>query len=198
MRKLLTDAFEIACFRIRPLDHYVYPFWQPMLWLSLISAVPVLTGALQASLPERLLFFELLGWAQVLLLTIFLSWWLRLGQRWKGEGSLFPLTVLCHSSALLLVLAPVLETGAFLLFKAALSIYQVVLLVVALSRATGVTRGHVAIGLLASAPTILLVLLISQQFLLQSGWSPTLNRMAAEVEAARQSGRPQPPTPEAR
>lgn len=194
MRKLLTDAFDIACFRIRPLDHYGYPFWQPMLWLSLLATVTLFDSQLEASLPEQFLFYQALVWANTLLMTLFLAWWLRLGKRWNGEGSLFPIVVLCQSANLLVPLVIMLDPVARFVCLLALLIYKISLLVVALSRSTGVGRAHVGMGLLAATPTLLIVFLISQQFALQSGWMPAAERILAE-ERARAAGQPGPSAP---
>lgn len=194
MRKLLTDAFDLARFRVRPLDHYGYPFWQPMLWLSLLAGLQLFGSQIEASVPEQLLFYEASAWTITLLLSLFLAWWLRLGKRWSGEGTLFPILVLCQSLDLLIPLTMALDPVGQAFSKLLLLCYQIAVMVVALSRSTGVSRAHVGMGLLAATPTLLIVLLIGQQFAMQAGWMPAAERFLAE-ERARAAGQPLPPAP---
>jgi hypothetical protein len=171
MPQFFLDAFDIALFRAKPLDRYAYDWRIPVVWLTLLGCLPALdAGEFHASVAERLVFFIALTWAHAVLLSVFLGWWLRLGKRWQGEGSLFPLVVLVNSTALLMpVLAMVPDAGFGLAFGV-LGLYQAAVLVHALMRSTGVKLGRAVLGVLAFLPTALLLWVLATQLAVNAGW----------------------------
>lgn len=171
MLVLLQDALDLARLRVRPLAHYVYVYWQPALWLTGMACVQALFAeGLKASLLERLAFFVVLTWAQVVVLVLFFTWWLSLRQRWNRQGSLFPLAVLASSLQFVEPLLALLPADLAVLCVLMLGVYQVVVLIRALSVATGVTTRHVVGGMLVFLPMALLLSLMALQFTVSAGW----------------------------
>ena len=98
MRKFLFDAFDLARFRARSLDHYVYDWRLRVLWVTFLGVLPALgPSELKQGILGRVLFCVTLNWAQALLITLFFTWWLKLNGRWNGVGSLFPVAVLVNA-----------------------------------------------------------------------------------------------------
>lgn len=173
MHPFLLDALDLARFRVRPLSHYGYVWWLPLAWLTLLGALQAVFGSdLQASLPVRLPFAVCLAWVQAMLLALFFGWWLKLGKRWSGEGSLFPLVVLCSSAQLFQPVIALLPEPLQLPVIALLAFYQLAVWVVACARATGVTIGYVIGGLFAYLPTALILALVSLSIASSAGWLP--------------------------
>ena len=86
-------------------------------------------------MPVRLPFAVCLAWVQAMLLALFFGWWLKLGKRWSGEGSLFPLVVLCSSAQLFQPVIALLPEPLQLPVIALLAFYQLAVWVVACARA---------------------------------------------------------------
>ncbi|QNM97695.1 hypothetical protein [Chitinimonas koreensis] len=188
MHPFLLDALDLARFRVRPLSHYGYAWWLPLAWLTLLSVLQALFGSeLKASLPVRLVFVVGFAWVQALLLALFFGWWLKLGKRWSGEGSLFPLVVLCSSAQLFEPAIGLLSEAMQLPVIVLLAFYQLAVWVVACSRATGVTVGYVIGGLFAYLPTALILALLSLSIASSAGWLPD--------PPSQQPGFGQPPAP---
>ncbi|MDK2125852.1 hypothetical protein [Parachitinimonas caeni] len=167
MNKLLSDALSLALLRVKPLSHYVYPFWLPMVWLTLIAAMmsPGLP-LLNASLPAKFLVVAIVQWVEVLVLTFVMSWWLKLGNRWNGDGSLFPLIVVASTVQLLGIAVSALDLVPLALIAA---IYRLVVLVHAIAGATGVRKSYVVGGILVFLPVAVVVTLILAQIAVGTG-----------------------------
>jgi len=174
MLKLLQDALEVAMLRVKPLSHYTYEYWQPMLWLTLVGALPAFfDDMLKVDMPQRLLFWVVLTWIQTLVMTAFFSWWLKLGERWKGGGSLFPLVVLVTSTEVVEPFIDLLPDDLKMGVTLFVLIVQLVVLVRALTVATGSTVQHVVSGVFVYLPTAMLIFLLSLQVLVSLDWVAT-------------------------
>lgn len=176
MPPFLQDALDLARFRIKPLEHYSYDWWQPVGWLMLLSALPVLGGTLPGfSLGQHLALAVGMNWFRVLFFVFFFGWWLRrtpAGQARLASGSLFPLLVLLGSSDLLLPLLANLPQGVGILLLLVLKGYQLGLALRALAVATDNTVQQVALGALLSIPVMLVVLLFLSILLSIAGVNP--------------------------
>lgn len=171
MHPFFQDAFDLARFRVKPLTHYRYVWWLPPLWLCVLNMLPMLwSSEITAPMPAKLLFAAVIGMVQGLLVTLYFAWWLKLGERWDGQGALFPLFVLCSSPQILQPLVLVFPEAMQLPLLFLMGLYLVVLNVVAISRATGVPLRHVLLGLLSYLPAALLLGMLSLGFLSSMGW----------------------------
>lgn len=188
MLPLFKDAIDLACFRVKPVSHYAYTWWQPVLWLTVLGALPALGATdLKASVPVLMVFFIAMTWLQALALTLFFAWWLKLGKRWGGQGTLFPLVVLATSSQLLEPLLSAVPPSMVLPLTGLLAFYQIAVLTQALNKATGVGMKHVLLGLLAYLPTALILGLLALSIAGKAGWLPPLPAEAVPVTQQEQN-----------
>ncbi|MBV8657911.1 MAG: hypothetical protein JO142_08845 [Burkholderiales bacterium] len=171
MRKFLLDAFDLARFRAKSLDHYVYDWRLPIFWVTLLGLLPALEpSALHLGLLGRIVICVGLAWGRALLITLFFTWWLKLNGRWNGVGSLFPIVVLADSGSLLVPLFSLLPDEIALTAIMPFGLYLVAVLVNALSRTTGVKLGHTLLGLLAFLPTAFMLAIMTIQLSISMGW----------------------------
>lgn len=174
MFKLLQDALEVATLRVKPLSNYAYQYWQPVLWLTLLGALPAFfDDLLTTDVPQRLLFWIVLTWVQALVMTAFFSWWLKQGDRWKGGESLFPLIVLVTSTEIVEPLIDLLPEDLKMIVAIFLLIAQMVILVRALAVATGSGIQHVVSGLIIYLPTAVLIFLVALNIAASVDWIAT-------------------------
>ncbi|WP_374357824.1 hypothetical protein, partial [Chitinimonas sp.] len=135
-------------------------------------------------------FSLVLNWIHTIIMSLFLGWWLRLGNRWQDrDSSLFPLMVLVALPTVLaplLMLLPDAAAGAVLVL---LAIYQTAVLLSALTRATGVKLGHVIVGRLAFLPLELLLWMVAMSFAASLGWID-LDAMSKQLQAPATSTQP--------
>lgn len=158
--------------RVKPLSHYAYQYWQPALWLTVLGALPAFfDDMLKVDIPQRLLFWIVLMWVQTLVVTAFFSWWLKVGERWKGGGSLFPLIVLVASTELIEPIISLLPDDLGTFMEVVVLIAQLVILVRALAVATGSGVQHVVTGLFIYLPTAALIFLLAFQVLVSLDWA---------------------------
>lgn len=193
MFQFIFDAFDLALFRAKPLEHYSYDWRVPVFWLTVLAGLrAVANDGLHAGLPEKLLFYEVLTWALVVLLSLFLGWWLRMGKQLKAEDSLFPLVVQTFCLEFFLMPLLLLVSDDDLLFVAMLAMfYQLAVLTNALMRSTGATLGRTLLGLLAFVPTLLVLSTLSAQVALDAGWiayPADMQAFSAEPAAALPNG----------
>jgi hypothetical protein len=182
MHPFISDAIELALFRGKNVEQYHYDWRLPVAWVTLIACLPAFNADfLQVDLAGRLLFFTVLGWTQTLALVAFLGWWLRLGGRWQGGHSLFPLLVLTDAPLLLLLPLNMLPPDAGGLVLPLFLVYYLAVKVSAVRRASGVTLGHVIFGFLAYAPIYSMLGMLMINFLLEMGWVD--QKALAEIKA---------------
>jgi hypothetical protein len=187
MIRIFLDALDLARFRVRPVDTYAYPWWQPVSMLTLVGVLPALTTRFSAPdggaspIPFGVLLFGLgvLTWLQAVTQAHFYGWWLRQGGRWRGGASLFPLIVGLATIQLLALPLSMLPDTIRPLLALGFMAYQLVLLPVALSRATGVALGHVLAGLLLYALAAMVLMMIVLQIALGVGWISLPPELAA-------------------
>ncbi|GAB3248358.1 hypothetical protein [Chitinimonas naiadis] len=190
MPSFLQDVTDLARFRIKPLEQYAYDWWQPVLWLMLLSIAPMFAGNIRGmGFGEHLAWSVLGSWGRVLFYAMFFGWWLRRlpeGKAALGERSLFPLLVLLSSSELLvpvLALLPKLIASPLII---ALKLYQLVLGVRALAISTGIGVRHVVRGAIVSLPVAFLLAMVLTLILMQLGWRP--DAMLLQAEPAQSQG----------
>ena len=197
MRKFLLDALDLARFRAKSLDHYVYDWRLPILWVTLLGLLPALgPSVLQQGVFGRALFCIGLTWAQALLITLFFTWWLKLNGRWNGVGSLFPVVALADSGSLLAPLFDLLPDDIALPAIMLFALYQTAVLVSALSRTTGVKLGHTLLGLLAFLPTAFMLAIMAFQLCISLGWiipPPAGDNTADHAAGIQQPAKPAAP-----
>ena len=197
MRKFLFDAFDLARFRARSLDHYVYDWRLPVLWVTFLGVLPALgPSELKQGILGRVLFCVTLNWAQALLITLFFTWWLKLNKRWDGKGSLFPIVALADSAGVIAPLFDFLPDAVAFPAVALFAFYQTAVLVNALSRTTGVKLGHTLLGLLAFLPTALMLAIVAFQISINMGWitPPPVSDNPADLSGVPQLAKPAPDT----
>ncbi|MEH6459640.1 hypothetical protein [Chitinimonas sp. JJ19] len=184
MLPLFKDAIDLACFRVKPVSHYAYTWWQPVLWLTVLSVLPALgvpENKAGITVPVGLL--VAVTWLHALALTFFFGWWLKLGDRWDGQGSLFPLIVLASSSQLIAPLLNMIPPAVGIPISGVLVFYRLSVLINSLSKATGVEIKHVLVGLLLYLPTVFIVVLLALMLASPAGLLPPL---PTDVGAATQ------------
>jgi hypothetical protein len=198
MRKFLQDAVDLALFRIKPLDYYVYDWWVPVLWVLIVGTVPAAFATdLNTGVIERVVFFVLLIGVEALVEALFFGWWVRLDTRCTHRGSLFPLIALLNSFSLLLVLAQMLPPGLNLFAWLVVQIYGAVLEVVAISRSTGASKKHVFAAMLACVPAQFVILSLFFQVAGGLGWvdlQKWMNSDKADVTAPAKNDNNTKPT----
>lgn len=171
MNKLVRDVLDLLRFRFYPLNHYIYPAWQPLAWLAGIGVVGAL-GAheFQAGLAERIVFFIALNLIETLLMSFWLMGWWRWVLKRPFEGSLFPLVVLASSTQLLEPLTLFVPESMAMAFAFPLAVYGVYLLVAAVAHALGERRGLVVIAIIGYLPIALTLLHFAMSMALDWGW----------------------------
>lgn len=171
--QIFDDIFDLLRLRPQPLAHYRYPVWQPALLITLIGVFGAASAdALQAPLTGKIVYFIGLQWLHLLLLAQFFHWWLRRGDRWNGEGSLWQLFAACQGLSLLGPLLSWFPDAMLLPLASALSAYGVVIVIHALTVATQVARNHVIGGVLLFWPISLLLSRLMLAGANQLGWLP--------------------------
>lgn len=171
MPPIFQDALDIIRFRAKPQEHYVYEWWQPVLWLTVLAILPAATTLASTQQPLGLLLLALgLNWFQALVFTFFFAWWIRKHPARTAHGSLFPVIVLSATaqlSGMLLALAPPALVPLAML---AILFYQFAVLVNALSVSTGVPRKHLVNGLLLYLLVCVLLSVAVMLYAVQAGW----------------------------
>ena len=171
MRKFLHDAVDLALFRFKPLDHYVYEWWVPVLCVALQGTVlSAFATDLNTGVIQRTVFLIASNLVETLLASLFFGWWVRLDKRCTQKGTLFPLMALLQSAIVLLAVATVLPPGLNALAMLAICLYALVVQVRAISHSTGTGMGHTVAGMLAFLPAQLLLMLLSTQIATGLGW----------------------------
>lgn len=192
MLQFFLDAIDLALFRAKPLERYAYDWWVSVVWLTILSCMPVLVAdELHASLLERLFFYLVQGWVATVLMSVFLAWWLRMASQLKPDASLFPLIVLASTTDLLQPLLGLIPGDDGQLALELLVIYQFAVLMHALTRSVGVSLGRALLGVVAFIPTALVLQILSNQVAYSAGWAerPVESQaLPAEPAAALPSG----------
>lgn len=169
--QLVQDMIDLARFRVRPLTEYHYPGWQIMSVVTLIGLFAAASASdIQASVPARIVFFVMLKWLELSLMSWFFNWWMRQGENWDGEGEILPLLVASSGINLLAPLLSWFPDGVAQLLAIGMSAYGVLVLVQALSLATGARRGHVIGGVLLFLPMAVACYLVAITFAVQVDW----------------------------
>lgn len=181
LNQFVEDILDLMRLRAQPLAHYIYPWWQPALLVTLLGVFSAaMAEQLTAPAEGRILFFVVLNWLELLLMANFFDWWLRQGDRWNGEGSLLPLLAVAQGVQLIEPLLSWLPDDVGVPVSLTLAMYSVVILINALTVATGVVRSHVIGGVLLFTP-IALALFLSMMMLANSlGWIPEPPEPAAK------------------
>ncbi len=169
--KFARDVLDLLRFRFYPLNHYVYPAWQPLAWVVLIGVVGAL-GAyeFQAGLMSRIVFFVILNLIETLLMSFWLMGWWRWIVRRPFEGSLFPLVVLASSTQLLEPITQLFPESLRMTVALPLAIYGVVLLVSAVAKALEERRILVVLAIIGYLPIALTLLHFAMGLALDWGW----------------------------
>lgn len=156
---MLKAIFDLLLLRGQPIAHYNYPLWQTGLLLTLLGVAQGLDPQMGAS--GRLAGIVagiVMVWAIYPVVTWFLYWWLERGNRWNGEGNLFALIVLASAIDLLSPLGRVLGLPVL---SIVLFIASLIVIVIAISRGLGVSRGYALAGvLLATVPALAVMLFV--------------------------------------
>lgn len=148
----VQDLLDVLRLRIRPLSHYVYPYWQLAVLIGMVAlAHTAVTPPPAALLVPSLLRSVVSIMVALLAQVLFFGWWLSLGQRWKDKGQLLNLFSLMALTEGVIFLTPLTvwlpqNVGAVLWFVIVL--FQKLVLLIALSRSTQVALSHVLVGML--------------------------------------------------
>ncbi|WP_062789408.1 hypothetical protein [Aquitalea pelogenes] len=170
MHRLIDDLLGLLRFRVGPLEQYQYPRWMPALLLTVLGLVASGgTGELGNNVLGRMLFMLMFTWLETLLFTQFITVWLRLA-KWRPDGSLFGLIVLCNSLQFVEPLTSWLPDDAALGADLALSLLTIALMVNSMAVVSGVARVRVLLGVMLFAPVAMLTLAISLQMASSMGW----------------------------
>ncbi len=190
--QLVTDLLDLLRLRVQPLAHYRYPWWQPALLITLLGVFAASTAEFMvAPALARIAYFVCLNWFELLLMTHFFHWWMQLGGRWNGEGSLLQLMAVCQGVQILEPLLTWLPDPVAVSASLLLAGYSIVMLVHALAAATHVARSHVMGGILLFTPVALALYLAMMMVANQFGW------IAEPPAAAKKSSQPAVPRPNA-
>ncbi|PHV11711.1 hypothetical protein [Chitinimonas sp. BJB300] len=191
MPPIFQDALDIARFRVKALEHYVYEWWQPVLWLTVLAALPAFTAIGRVpSVGFLALLAIILSWVQVLMFTFFFSWWVKRHKDWRGQGSLFPIVVLSTTVQLIGLVLPLIPDAVLSLGLLAIWGYQICILVHALTVSTGLPRRHLVNGLLLYFVGCVLLAVLLAIVALQAGWirpPPAAGKVPATVVPMGQS-----------
>ncbi|WP_269530751.1 hypothetical protein [Chitinimonas sp. BJYL2] len=188
MLPFFQDAFDLARFRVKPLEHYAYDWWQPIAWLTTLAILPVLLALGKTGNPLGMLAFSLAAsWGQALLFTFFFAWWIRKHPQTQIRGSLFPLVVLASSaqlSGLLLSITP--EMLVPLVFLGLL-VYQFAVLLNALAKTHSLPVRYMVNGLMVYlAGCFALSVLIAMLLIMAGVEMPQLPAAPANAPATAQ------------
>lgn len=177
--KILHDAFDLACLRIKPLSEYQYPLWQ--VWAVLAGVA--LAGSTSAVIlhtdqMNRALFIFSMKALQYLAMARFFKVWLQLKlgadkkpvSNWNGQGSLLTLLILVQAIDFVQPLLLWLDDGVQALVGLFLFSYSITILVLALARSTETSIMKVLGGLLLCAPMLALIGFMFAQLGLGWGW----------------------------
>lgn len=171
MPPIIQDAFDIARFRVKTLEHYVYDWWQPVLWLTALAALPAFTAIGRVDqLGSLMLLAVALNWVQALVFTFFFGWWIKKDPHWQGQGTLFPLIVLSTTAQLSGLLLAAVPDGLLILAMLAVLFYQFAVLIHALATATGVPKKHLVNGLLIYLLVCVAISMVLAIVAVQAGW----------------------------
>lgn len=184
MHHLIDDLLGLLRFRVGPLEQYQYPRWLVALLLCVLGLVASGgTGELGNNIAGRMQFMLLFTWLETLLFTQFITIWLRLA-KWRPNGSLFGLIVLCNSLQFVEPLTSWLPDDAALGADLALSLLTIALMVNSLAVVSGVRRVRVLLGVMLFAPVAMLTLAISLQLASSMGWVTIPQDMLGPVSEA--------------
>ncbi|MEW9900222.1 hypothetical protein ABWL39_16500 [Chitinivorax sp. PXF-14] len=171
--QLFDDLLNLARFRVKPLGEYRHPAWQLAL---LVTVMGVFSAAVsedfEAPLLVKIGFFVFFEWITLLLLNTFFSWWLRQGDNWQGNESLWPLLVLANGVNLLTPVIAWFDAPFDAVVAMGLAIYSVVILINALTQATQVRRAHVIGGVLLFTPMAFILYVLVMVVASGFGWIP--------------------------
>ncbi|MGQ5523412.1 hypothetical protein ACUHMQ_09135 [Chitinimonas sp. PSY-7] len=171
MPPIFQDALDIARFRVKALEHYVYDWWQPVLWLTVLAALPAFTAIGRTDNLAALVVLAIaINWVQVLLFTFFFGWWVKRHKDWRGQGSLFPLVVLSTTTQLTGLLLPLIPGLLLTVAMLAMLFYQFSVLIHALAISTGLPKRHMVNGLLLYFVMCILIAILLAIVALQAGW----------------------------
>ncbi len=191
MPPIFQDALDIARFRVKALEHYVYEWWQPVLWLTVLAASPVLRDIGRVPNWEILVLFSIvLNWVLILMFTFFIVWWVKRHNGWQGQGSLFPVVVLASTPQLINALIPFEQNLFLILIVLALLFYQFTVLIHALAISTGLPRRYMVNGLLLFMISCTLLFILLMVIAFKAGWirpPPAAGKVPATVVPMGQS-----------
>lgn len=127
----------------------------------LLAALGVLTGLDpqmgEVPLPNRMIMGLVTTAAAFAVITLFMRWWLKRGQRWQGEGPLFRLIV--AASAIDLLTGGLTALGVPGLFILPLFLYSIWVAAHAMESAFGVSLRYSIAGILLSFIPIMLAVM---------------------------------------
>jgi hypothetical protein len=171
MRQFLTDIRDVLRFEFRPLTHYVYPAWQPLLWMVLIGVIGGVAGDLKAGPLTRASFSLGVFAVEAILQTVWIMLWQRYLRRKPVQTSLFPLVIILNTPQLLGGLALMVAPAAiYLPMMVLVALYSLVLSVMALAETLDESGWRIVLALLCFAPIGFLVLNMALGVAINAGW----------------------------
>ena len=170
MLPLLHDAIDLVRLRVRPLEAYQYPGWQPILVLALLGvAASADAPELGNNLLGRTAFLMLFTLVEMAGLVVFLRLWLRLAGV-ELRQSLFGLAVAASGLQLLEPLTSWLPDNLAAAAGLLLGLGSIAVLVNALPGVSGVPRLRVFAGVMLYALLAVLMLSMSLSVADGLGW----------------------------
>ncbi|SCK19820.1 hypothetical protein [Vogesella sp. LIG4] len=158
---LLHDAIDLVRLRVAPLEHYRYSPLQLLLVLLLLgtlAAAGAISSGARGEPANVVALFTLYVTLETLGLSLFMRWWLSRGGE-RLPYSLFGLILACSGLQILDPLTYWLPDDVSQGLSMVLGIGNVLVLVNALTRCSGRSRGRVLLGILLFSPLSLALLL---------------------------------------
>lgn len=170
MPRIFDDALDLILLRPRPLPHYQYPVWQPLLLVAVVGAVGgASVDTFVGNAVARLGFFMTLNIGLTLVLAQFFRIWMsQIG--WDGKGDVLALIAVADGIGFVRPLADWLPDPLDDVAQLALACYSLVILWYSLSQSTGLRRGHIAMGVLLAVPLVILIQVLAWSLAVQAGW----------------------------
>ena len=171
MRRLIEDALDLCRLRTHPLSRYVYPAWEPILWVALCSGVNVIGDTeLQTGITQKIVFSVLFGLGETLLMSFWLLGWFRWILKRPISGSIFPLLAVAGSVNLFMPLVDIAPLAYQMLVMVLIAFYGVYVMVLGIGDGLQEKRSTILLALLAYLPAAFLLAIMASSLAYSLGW----------------------------
>lgn len=184
MRVFIDDLIDLVRGRVKPIEHYQYPFWQSLLVLALLGIVAAPSASsIPGPIEGKVLFFVMVTCLQAALLARFMGWWLKQAG-WGEQRPLFGLVALSNAPKFLIPLTSWLSPVAAVSVQVALWLVCIVVQINSFALVSGRSRLRVLMGMLLFSPLEFALLLSCIMVGMSQGWIDIPADMPAAVQGA--------------